>query len=97
MGAVHSLSPFYKNGLHLSAADASTLMAIGEHRGKQQLFRRQTRELLQFLRDHAILESIESSNRIEGVIAPRERIEAVVLMNSTPRDRAEQDHAPHVF
>lgn len=40
-----------------------------------------------------MVESAESSNRIEGVVAPHERIEALVLNNSTPRDRSEQEIA----
>jgi Fic family protein len=90
---VNSLSLGYIDGLRLSAADGSSLAALGEARGKQDLYRRQTPELLATLKDAAIIESAESSNRIEGVTAPLERIEALVLRNSTPRDRSEQEIA----
>lgn len=69
------------------------LTALGECRGRQELFRRQTPELLSALRDAAVIESTESSNRIEGVIAPHHRVEALVLKASTPRNRSEQEIA----
>jgi Fic family protein len=88
-----SFEPRYLDAIRLSAADGSTLNALGERRGRQELFRRQTPELLNALRDAAVIESSESSNRIEGVVAPHERIEALVLNRSAPRDRSEQEIA----
>jgi Fic family protein len=90
---MHSLSLGYIDALRLNAADGSSLKAIGESRGRQALYRKQTPELLATLREAAIIESAESSNRIEGVTAPHERIEALVLKNSAPRDRSEQEIA----
>ena len=49
--------------------------------------------MLQGLRNLALVESSESSNRIEGVVAAHGRVEAVVLRNSTPTDRSEQEIA----
>lgn len=54
---------------------------------------RQTPELLSALRDAAIIESTESSNRIEGVVAPHERVKAIVLKSTTPQNRSEQEIA----
>jgi Fic family protein len=88
-----SFNPTYLANLRLNTADGSALQALGEHRGRQELFRRQTPELLGALRDAAVIESSESSNRIEGVVAPHDRIEALVLHNSAPRDRSEQEIA----
>jgi len=90
---VHSLTPAYLDALRLSGADGSTLQALGECRGRQDLFRRQTPELLAALKDAAVIESSESSNRIEGVVAPHPRIEALVLRSATPRNRSEQEIA----
>jgi Fic family protein len=90
---MHSLAPAFLDGLRLSPADGSALQALGEFRGRQELFRRQTPELLRALRDAAIVESSESSNRIEGVVAPHARVEALVLHNAVPRDRSEQEIA----
>ena len=88
---MHSLSPQYIDALRLNADDGSALKALGESRGRQELFRKQTPELLATLKEAAIIESTESSNRIEGVIAPHQRIEALVLKNSAPRDRSERE------
>ena len=88
-----SLLPAYLDALRLSPEDGSALQALGERRGRQELFRRQTPELLDALRGAAVVESSESSNRIEGVVAPHDRIEALVLRASTPRDRSEQEIA----
>lgn len=90
---MNSLSLSYIDGLRLNAADGSSLTALGEARGRQELYRKQTPELLATLKEAAIIESAESSNRIEGVTAPHERIEALVLKNSAPRDRSEQEIA----
>ncbi|MFN2400155.1 MAG: Fic family protein [Gemmatimonadaceae bacterium] len=90
---MRSLTPTFLDTLRLTAVDGSTLTALGERRGRQELFRRQIPELLSALRDAAIIESTESSNRIEGVVAPHERVEALVLKTSTPRNRSEQEIA----
>lgn len=88
-----SLNSRYLDDLRLSAADGSTLTALGACRGRQELFRRQTPQLLSALRDAAIIESTESSNRIEGVVAPHNRVKALVLQATAPRNRSEQEIA----
>lgn len=88
-----SLTPQFLEHLRLSAADGATLTALGECRGRQDLYRRQIPELLAGLKDAAIIESSESSNRIEGVVAPHQRIEALVLKRAAPQNRSEQEIA----
>jgi len=90
---VTSLAPPFLDALRLSTPDGSTLHALGECRGRQELFRRQTPQVLDALKDAAVIESTESSNRIEGVVAPHGRIEALVLKSVAPRDRSEQEIA----
>lgn len=90
---MHSLTTNYLNSLKFSAEDASTLTKIGEYRGKQDLFKRQTPEILESLKEAAIIESSESSNRLEGITAPHNRIEALVLKSTTPKNRSEQEIA----
>ncbi len=90
---MRSLTTAYLDRLRLNAQDASTLQALGERRGRQELFQRQTPELLAALKHAAVVESTESSNRIEGVVAPHARIEALVLKGTTPRNRSEQEIA----
>jgi Fic family protein len=64
-----------------------------EARGKQELWRRQRPEVLRALREQATVESVESSNRIEGVTVARERLRPVVLGKARPRDRSEEELA----
>ena len=90
---VKSLTPSYLDALRFDAEDAAALNALGERRGRQDLYRRQTPEILEGLRTAAVVESSESSNRIEGVVAPLVRIEALVLRNSIPWNRSEQEIA----
>ena len=89
----HSLDSIYLQQLTFSGEDASTLQKIGEYKGKQALFTQQTPEILESLRQVAIVESSESSNRLEGITAPRERVEALVRNASMPANRSEQEIA----
>lgn len=71
----------------------SNLRAIGEYKGKEELFGKQSPDALEKLLESAIVQSTESSNRIEGVKAPHKRIEMIVKANATPRNRSEQEIA----
>lgn len=90
---MHSLDIKYLETLNFSAEQVSVLKKIGESRGKQELFFRQTPEVLESLQQVAIIESSESSNRLEGVTAPHDRIEALVMKSTTPKNRSEQEIA----
>ena len=67
--------------------------AIGEYKGKQDLYREQSPQILKTLQQQAIIESAESSNRIEGVTAPRARILEIVQEQATLSNRSEQEIA----
>lgn len=88
-----SLLPRYLADISFSGNQASTLKKLGEYRGRQDLFRQQAPEILASLMQVAVIESAESSNRIEGVTAPRERVEALVMRPTTPANRSEQEIA----
>jgi len=66
---------------------------LGEMKGRQDLFRQQTPQVLETLRQQAIIQSTESSNRIEQVTAPLGRIRDLVAHGDTPRNRSEQEIA----
>jgi Uncharacterized conserved protein len=70
-----------------------TVRLLGEYKGKEALFKQQIPQALETLRKAAIIQSTESSNRIEGVTAPLERIQALVSKKTTPRNRSEQEIA----
>jgi Fic family protein len=64
-----------------------------EAKGKQELWTRQRPEVLAALREQAVIQSAESSNRIEGVTVAGDRLRPVVLGKSKPRDRSEEELA----
>jgi Fic family protein len=68
------------------------LSDLGEYRGKQELYTRQAPQKLKALREHAVIESSVSSNRIEGVIVEPARLKSV-LNGPKPlfKDRDEEE------
>lgn len=73
-------------------ATAWYLSDLGEFRGKQELYTRQSPQRLKALREHALIESAVSSNRIEGVSVEPSRVRDV-LISPRPlfRDRDEEE------
>jgi Fic family protein len=67
------------------------LADVAEARGKQELWSRQYPQRLKTLREHAMIESAVSSNRIEGVTIDQARVKSVVLGNQPLRDRNESE------
>lgn len=64
---------------------------IAEFKGKQDTLVGVSPEALQTLRDTSTIQSVESSNRIEGVTVSQHRLRPLVLENSRPKDRAEHE------
>jgi len=69
----------------------STVHRLGEFKGRESLYKQQTPAVLETLRRVAVIQSTESSNRIEGIIVPSERIRELVEHKTTPRNRSEQE------
>ncbi|MCC6699386.1 MAG: Fic family protein, partial [Candidatus Hydrogenedentes bacterium] len=67
------------------------LATLGEARGKQELFTRQAPQRLKALREHALIESAVSSNRIEGVEVDQARIGTIIFGKPHLRDRNEEE------
>ncbi|MDO8539828.1 MAG: Fic family protein [Opitutaceae bacterium] len=67
------------------------LADLGEARGKQELFTHQSPQKLKLLREHALIESAVSSNRIEGVEVDKSRIGTLMFGKPTLRDRDEEE------
>lgn len=76
---------------NLPVSTAWYLADLSEARGKQELFTRQAPQRLKVLREHALIESAVSSNRIEGVQVEANRVHAVVLGRAHLRDRNEEE------
>ena len=62
-----TLQQFASMPENIPASPSWYLADLGEARGKQELFTKQSPQKLKVLRDHALIESAVSSNRIEGV------------------------------
>lgn len=90
---MQSLQPDYLSSLRFDAQQLGTLRALGEYRGKQQLYVAQSPEVLSGLRQVAVIESTESSNRLEGIEVPPSRLKALVLKDAAPKSRSEQEVA----
>jgi Fic family protein len=67
------------------------LTDIAEAKGRSQLYARQSPQVLKALREMALIQSAESSNRIEGVTVERKRLRPLVIGGARPRDRSEQE------
>ncbi|MFZ2654467.1 MAG: Fic family protein [Victivallales bacterium] len=67
--------------------------SISEHKGRQELYTKQSPQVLQSLTEMSIVESAESSNRIEGITVDRSRLKPLVIGHSKPRDRSEEEVA----
>lgn len=92
MPAIHlSLREELFSRASLPVSTAWLLADCMEFRGKQDLWIRQKPAILHALRQEAMILSVESSNRIEGVTISADRLRPVVLGNARPRDRDEQE------
>ncbi len=90
---MQSLTPNYLAVLRYDGLQMATLRALGEYQGKQQLYAAQSPEILADLRQVAVVESTESSNRVEGVVVTPSRLKSLVIRNATPKSRSEQEVA----
>jgi Fic family protein len=70
-----------------------SVRTLGEYKGKETLFKEQFPEVLKTLQQVAIIQSTESSNRIEGIVVPEKRIRMIVAQNIKPQNRPEEEVA----
>ena len=69
----------------------SYVAKIHEFKGKQELYLRQKPVELERLVEIAKVQSTESSNRIEGIVTTRSRLQKLVEDKTTPRNRDEKE------
>lgn len=86
-----SFTPSYLNRITLHPATAWGLNICAEARGLQELWSISRPELIEKLRESALIHSAESSNRIEGVEIDKKRLKPLILGNSKPKDRPEEE------
>ena len=86
-----TLEQFASKPETIPASTSWYLADLGEARGKQELFTKQAPQKLKVLREHALIESAVSSNRIEGVTVDKARVATVIFGKSLLRDRDEEE------
>lgn len=90
---MNSFKPGYIESQPISQSLLQTIRTIGEYKGQERLYVQQSPQVLDALRDEALIESTESSNRMEGITAPRERVVQLAERSAQPQDRPEQEIA----
>jgi Fic family protein len=86
-----TLRQFAESPPAIPAATSWYLADLSQALGKQELFTKQSPQKLKVLREHALIESAVSSNRIEGVEVDRARVGTVVFGKAALRDRDEEE------
>src|SRR5438094_808992 len=86
-----TLRQFSEYAPTIPAATSWYLADVSQSLGKQELFTRQAPQKLKALREHALIESAVSSNRIEGVEVEPARVGTIVFGRSLLRDRDEEE------
>lgn len=69
------------------------LTALGEMKGRQDLYRAQQPEVLETLRQVAVILSTESSNRLEQVVIAPSRLRELMARRAVPQNRLESEVA----
>lgn len=77
--------------LQLPAGAVWLMNSISEYKGKQELYARQSPQIIKALIEMALIESAESSNRIEGVTVEKKRLKPLIIGHSKPKDRSEEE------
>lgn len=82
----------FNAGIETIPATTSWYLAdISESKGKQELYKMQSPQRLNSLKEHALIESAVSSNRIEGVEVEQKRIGTILFGKSLLQDRSEEE------
>ncbi len=87
------MNSFKRENVELPLSAVWLTNSIAEYKGKQELYAKQSPQILKTLLETALIESAESSNRIEGVTVDHARLKPLVIGHSKPRDRSEEEVA----
>ncbi|MBN1962184.1 MAG: Fic family protein [Deltaproteobacteria bacterium] len=77
--------------LSLPSGTVWMLSSIAESKGRQTIYTKQRSEVLTALVQNALIQSAESSNRIEGVTVAIDRLQPLVLGHIKPKNRSEEE------
>ena len=86
-----TLEQFMRKPKSIPAQTSWYLADLGEARGRQDLFTAQSAQMLKALREHALIESAVSSNRIEGVTVDPRRVGTLVFGRPRLQSRDEEE------
>lgn len=86
-----TLKKFIAGLENIPATTSWYLAEISESKGRQELYTKQSPQRLNSLKEHALIESAVSSNRIEGVEVEQKRIGMVIFGKSLLSDRSEEE------
>ena len=86
-----TLEKITKGIKEVPAVTVWSLASLSESKGRQELFTRQSPQRLKVLREHALIASAVSSNRIEGVEIEKKRVGTIVFGEPALRDRNEEE------
>ncbi|WP_342514856.1 Fic family protein [Sporosarcina sp. FSL K6-1522] len=66
---------------------------INEYKGKQELYKQQAPQILETLKNVAVIQSTKASNAIEGIIITDSRLKSIMESTTDPFDRSEGEIA----
>lgn len=66
---------------------------INEYKGKQELYKQQAPQILNTLKDVAVIQSTKASNAIEGIIITDQRLKSIMENDTNLQDRSEGEIA----
>ena len=71
----------------------SLIGKINEYKGKQNLYLDQSPQVLEKLKEVAVVQSTKASNSIEGIVITDKRLKEIMHDNTVPKDRSEGEIA----
>ncbi|QUE87282.1 Fic family protein [Exiguobacterium alkaliphilum] len=83
----------YLRNLALPMETVRLIGRINEYKGKQDLYKQQAPQILNTLRDVAVIQSTKASNAIEGIVVTESRLHTIMSKTSDPADRSEAEIA----
>jgi len=86
-----TLEKFISGIKEIPAITAWYLASLSEAKGRQELFTKQSPQKLKVLREHALIESAVSSNRIEGIEIEQKRVGTIIFGEPALHDRNEEE------
>jgi len=88
-----SFSTEYLDNLPLNNELVRLVRRLGEYKGRQEVFKKQSPEVLENLRLVAFAQSTESSNRLEQITADPKRFKQLIADKTKPKNRSESEIA----